>query len=96
MKTKERFIFNDFSTQLHRMWKSDENRCSYAIHAIHVQPEDRHLYLRATMATTQLPSLQGDSGGLGYVDINSVSFRGYPETMLSQHNPVREQMGHPV
>ena len=43
-------------------------------------------------------SVQGDSGGLGlgYVDINSVSFGGYPETELSQHNPVCEQMGHPV
>ena len=42
--------------------------------------------------------LQGDSGGLGlgYVDINSVSLGGYPETELSQHNPVREQMGHPI
>ena len=28
--------------------------------------------------------------GLGYVDINSVSFGGYPETELSQHNPVRD------
>ena len=30
-------------------------------------------------------SIQGDSGGLGlgYVDINSVSFGGYPETELS-------------
>ena len=39
--------------------------------------------------------IQGDSGGLGlgYVDINSVSFGGYPETELSQHNPVREQAG---
>lgn len=33
---------------------------------------------------------------LGYVDINSVSFGGYPEMQLSQHNPVREQIGHPV
>ena len=32
-------------------------------------------------------TLQGDSGGLGlgYVDINFVSFGGYPETELSQH-----------
>ena len=43
-------------------------------------------------------SIQGDSGGLGlgYVDINSVSFRGYPETELSQHNPVRDHQNHPV
>ena len=34
--------------------------------------------------------------GLGYVDVNFVSFRGYTETELSQHNPFREQMGHPV
>ena len=42
--------------------------------------------------------LQGDSGGLGlgYVDINSVSFGGYPETELSQHNPVRDHQNHPV
>ena len=42
--------------------------------------------------------VQGDSGGLGlgYVDINSVSLGGYPETELSQHNPVLKQMGHPV
>ena len=42
--------------------------------------------------------VQGDSGGLGlgYVDINSVSFRGYPETELSQHNPVRDHQTHPV
>ena len=43
-------------------------------------------------------ALQGDSGGLGlgYVDINSVSFGGYPETELSQHNPVRDHQKHPV
>ena len=42
--------------------------------------------------------VQGDSGGLGlgYVDINSVSFGGYPETELSQHNPVRDHQNHPV
>ena len=42
--------------------------------------------------------IQGDPSarGLGYVDINSVSFGGYPETDLSQHNPVHEQMGHPA
>ena len=42
--------------------------------------------------------VQGESGGLGlgYVDINSVSFGGYPETELSQQNQVREEMGHPV
>ena len=42
--------------------------------------------------------LQGDSGGLGlgYVDINSISFGGYPETELSQHNPVRDHQNHPV
>ena len=45
-----------------------------------------------------LCTLQGDSGGLGlgYVDISSVSFRGYPETELSQHNPVRDHQNHPV
>ena len=43
-------------------------------------------------------SVQGDSGalGLGYVDINSVSFGGYPETELSQHNPVRDHQNHPI
>ena len=43
-------------------------------------------------------TVQGDSGGLGlgYVDINSVSFRGYPETELSQHTPVRDHQTHPV
>ena len=43
-------------------------------------------------------TVQGDSGGLGlgYVDINSVSFGGYPETELSQHNPVRDHQNHPV
>ena len=43
-------------------------------------------------------SVQGESGGLGlgYVDINSVSFGGYPETELSQHNPVRDHQTHPV
>ena len=42
--------------------------------------------------------LQGESGGLGlgYVDINSVSFGGYPDTELSQHNPVRDHQNHPV
>ena len=42
--------------------------------------------------------LQGDPSvrGLGYVDIKSVSFGGYLETELSQHNPARKQMGHPV
>ena len=42
--------------------------------------------------------VQGDSGGLGvgYVDINSVSIRGYTETELSQHNPVRDHQNHPV
>ena len=42
--------------------------------------------------------VQGESGGLGlgYVDINSVSFGGYPETELSQHNPVRDHQTHPV
>ena len=42
--------------------------------------------------------VQGESGGLGlgYVDINSVSFGGYPETELSQHNPVRDHQNHPV
>ena len=42
--------------------------------------------------------LQGDPSarGLGYVDIKSVSFGGYLETKLIQHNPVRKQMGHPV
>ena len=34
--------------------------------------------------------------GLGYVDINSVSFSGYLETELSQQNTFRKQMGHPV
>ena len=29
-------------------------------------------------------------------DIKSVSFGGYLETELSQHNPVRKQFGHPV
>ena len=43
-------------------------------------------------------TVQGESGGLGlgYVDINSISFRGYPETELSQHNPVRDHQTHPV
>ena len=49
---------------------------------------------------TSCVTVQGDSSacGLGYVDINSVSFRGYPKTELSQHNAVcvREQMGHPA
>ena len=42
--------------------------------------------------------VQGDPSScrLGYVDINSVSFRGYPQMEWSQHNPVRKQMGHPV
>lgn len=42
--------------------------------------------------------LQGDSGGLGlgYININSISFRGYPETELSQHNPIRDHQNHPV
>ena len=42
--------------------------------------------------------LEGDPSahGLGYVDIKSVSFGGYLETKLSQHTPVRKQMGHPV
>ena len=42
--------------------------------------------------------VQGDSGGLGlgYVDINSVSFGDYPQTELSQHNPVRDHQTHPV
>ena len=42
--------------------------------------------------------VQGESGGLGlgYVDINSVSFGGYPETELSQHNPVQDHQNHPV
>ena len=42
--------------------------------------------------------VQGESGGLGlgYVDINSVSFGGYPETELSQHNPFRDHQTHPV
>ena len=42
--------------------------------------------------------IQGDSGGLGlgYVDINSVSFGGYPEPELSQHNSVRDHQNHPV
>ena len=45
-----------------------------------------------------MAELQGGPSacGLGYVDINSVSFEGSPEMELSQHNPVREQMGHPV
>ena len=34
--------------------------------------------------------------GLGYIDISSVSYWVYPETELSQYNPVRKQMGHPV
>ena len=42
--------------------------------------------------------LQGDPSahGLGYVDINTVSFGGYPETELSHHNPVPKLIGHPV
>ena len=51
------------------------------------------------MPAQQLPTLlQGDPSacGLGYVDINSVSFGSYPVTELSQHNPLGEQMGHPV
>ena len=42
--------------------------------------------------------VQGDPSahGLGYVEINSFSLGVYPETELSQHNPVREQMGHPL
>ena len=42
--------------------------------------------------------VQGDPSarGLGCVNINYVSFGGHPETDLSQHNPVREQMDHPV
>ena len=45
-----------------------------------------------------LEALEGDPSacGLGYVDINSVSFGGYPETELSQHNQVRDQQTHPV
>ena len=43
-------------------------------------------------------AVQGESGGLGlgYVDINSISFGGYPEMELSQHNPVRDHQTHPV
>ena len=53
---------------------------------------------RRLLALQTSPTLQGDSGGLGlgYVDINSVSFGGYPETELSQHNPVRDHQNHPV
>ena len=50
------------------------------------------------MLRLSIISVQGESGGLrlGYVDINSVSFGGYPETELSQHNPVRDHQTHPV
>ena len=49
-------------------------------------------------ASSFVSGVQGGPSALGkkYVDINYVSFGGHPETDLSQHNPVREQMDHPV
>ena len=46
----------------------------------------------ASLALSTHLKLHGDpfARRLGYIDINSISFGGYPETELSQHNPVRE------
>ena len=56
------------------------------------------IYLTFLQKVARQKHIQGDPSarGLGYVDINSISLGGYPEAELSQHNPVREQMCHPV
>ena len=66
----------------------------------HLLDKARQLQDRANKhkAKVSRKSVQGGPSALGkkYVDINYVSFGGHPETDLSQHNPVREQMDHPV